>query len=101
MIGFCANLMLREPDPVDLAADPVVARARELARRFAPIRPGEAMLYHRFVMDRATYQSEPSPSTRETPSWSGRSGAPTSNRLPLRNWRRSCWDCPSAPTGTT
>jgi len=58
VIGFCANLVLREPDPVDLAADPALAHAWELARRLAPIRPDEAMLYHRFVMDRATYQSD-------------------------------------------
>jgi hypothetical protein len=59
VIGFLATLAV-EGTPEDLAADPAVARAWAYAQRHGPPRPGEAMIYHRFMMDRDAYQG-PSP----------------------------------------
>ena len=59
VIGFLATLALEAP-PADPAADPAVARAWAYAQRHGPPRPGEAMIYHRFMMDRDAYQG-PSP----------------------------------------
>ncbi len=56
MLGFMANLALREATPEDLAADPAVAAALDFARRHGPPRPGEEIVYLRFWMARETYQ---------------------------------------------
>ncbi|GIW09434.1 MAG: hypothetical protein KatS3mg061_0491 [Dehalococcoidia bacterium] len=60
LIGFLATLAIGEATPEELAADPALARAWSYAQRHGPPRPGEAMIYQRFIMDRNAYQG-PSP----------------------------------------
>jgi hypothetical protein len=60
LIGFLGTIALRETDAEDLDIDPAVRAAWEFAQRHGPLRPGEQMLYHRFLMERDVYQA-PSP----------------------------------------
>lgn len=60
LLGFVATLALRQEDAEECAVDPAVAAAWEFARLHGPVRPGEVMLFHRFMMGRETYQ-QPSP----------------------------------------
>jgi hypothetical protein len=55
VIGFLATLTV-EATPEELASDPALERAWSYAQRHGPPRPGEAMIYHRFMMDRDAYQ---------------------------------------------
>lgn len=54
--GFCANLVLNQPEDADLAADPAMRPAWEHVRLHGALRPGEHMLYHRFWCGRETHQ---------------------------------------------
>lgn len=59
-LGFASGLVLREEREEDRNADPAVAAAWDLTRKYGPVRDGEALLLQRFQMARDTYQS-PSP----------------------------------------
>lgn len=52
LIGFHAILELHRAPAQDVAADPATRVAVDVARRVAPLRPGEAMLYFRFATGR-------------------------------------------------
>jgi hypothetical protein len=62
VVGFVAGVALEHPTQADLAADPAVAAAWAFAQRSGPLRPGEHMVYHRFLMGRDAYQTA-SPAT--------------------------------------
>lgn len=55
-MGFCASLVLTDPNEEELAADPALAPAWEYIRRHGPLRPGEYLLHHRFWCGRETHQ---------------------------------------------
>jgi hypothetical protein len=55
-IGFIASLALHDTTPDDEAVDPAIRAARGFVSRYAPARPGDVMLHHRFSMGRDTYQ---------------------------------------------
>jgi RecA/RadA recombinase len=57
IVGFQATLALHEASAEDIAADPATAAGLAYARAYAPLRPGDAILYHRFHASRDTYQS--------------------------------------------
>lgn len=57
IVGFQATLALQEASAEDIAADPAAAAAMTFARRHAPPRPGDAILFHRFYVSRDTYQT--------------------------------------------
>jgi hypothetical protein len=59
-LGFMATLALRDECQEESEADPAVAAAWDFTRRYGPVRQGEVMLLHRFMVGRETYQS-PSP----------------------------------------
>jgi hypothetical protein len=59
LAGFVAALLLEETDeadPADGGADPAVEAACRFVRRNGPLRPGERLMYHRFLMGREGYQ---------------------------------------------
>ncbi|MCB0210736.1 MAG: ATP-binding protein [Anaerolineae bacterium] len=58
--GFLALLDIDTVTPEDLAADPALKSAWTFARRYGPVRSGEAISYKRFWMDGDTYQVLPS-----------------------------------------
>jgi hypothetical protein len=55
--GFVAVLHLQQRAPEDIAVDPAIAGAWDFVARYAPLRPGEEVMYHRFQMGRDTYQT--------------------------------------------
>lgn len=57
IVGFHATVSLRDASAEDIAADPATAAAMAFARRHAPPRPGDEILFHRFYVSRDTYQS--------------------------------------------
>jgi len=57
VVGFMANLVLRQATPDDLAVDPAVPAALNFAERYGPVRPGEEIVHLRFWMARETYQA--------------------------------------------
>lgn len=57
IVGFHATVALHEASTDDIAADPATAAAMAFARRHAPPRPGDQILFHRFYVSRDTYQS--------------------------------------------
>jgi hypothetical protein len=57
IVGFEATVSLHDASPGDIGSDPATAAAVDFARRYGPLRPGDEMLYHRFVISRDTYQT--------------------------------------------
>jgi hypothetical protein len=55
-LGFTAALCLAEPAPEECAADPAVAAAWQYVRRYGPLRRGEQLMHHRFLMAWDAYQ---------------------------------------------
>jgi hypothetical protein len=55
--GFVANVKLHAATAAELAADPALAAAWDFAARYGPLRPGDEIVLHRFVMGRDTYQA--------------------------------------------
>jgi hypothetical protein len=56
LAGFAAALLLERESPEDRAADPAVAAAWDFVARHGPLRPGEALMHHRFFVGREGYQ---------------------------------------------
>jgi hypothetical protein len=56
LVGFATALLLEYPDAGDCEADPAIAAAWNYVRGHGPLRTGERLLYHPFVMGAETYQ---------------------------------------------
>ncbi len=55
-VGFTAALLLAGANPEDCAADPAIAAVWRFVERTGPLRRGELLMHHRWVMGRETYQ---------------------------------------------
>ncbi|HEY8474208.1 MAG TPA: ATP-binding protein [Natronosporangium sp.] len=57
IVGMQATVSLHDAAPADLDADPATKAAMGYARRYAPPRPGDELVYHRFSISRDRYQA--------------------------------------------
>jgi hypothetical protein len=56
LVGFKTILLLNEEDAGECTVDPAVGAAWQFVRRHGPLRRGERLMYHRFLMSREAYQ---------------------------------------------
>jgi hypothetical protein len=56
LFGFCAALVLQQPDSVERDADPALAAIWDYTEQNCPLRPGEVMVVCRFAMDAQAHQ---------------------------------------------
>jgi hypothetical protein len=54
--GFATTLVLDEPNPDEIVADPALAAAWRYVAQRKPLRPGERIMHHRFFVGRDAYQ---------------------------------------------